>query len=85
MNQKGEWGCNLPPSQTTVVRGEIYHEVDMSRKRKVVRPPEPPDPPDGDEPVPFEAQFKQRKKKGRTEEKERLGDFSTPSEIIEKS
>ena len=79
LNQKGEWGCNLPPSQTTVVRGEIYQELDQSRKRKVVRPPEPPDPPDGEEPGAFESQYKQRKKKRKIEFKARLGDETTPS------
>ena len=69
INQKGEWGCNLPPSQTTVVRGEMYTVEEQSRKRKVVRPPEPPDPPDGEISAnAFETQYKQRKKKRKIEE-----------------
>ena len=55
----------------------------MSRKRRVVHPPEPPDPPDGDAPVPFESQYKQRKKKRRLEDKEKSGEAVTPTEITE--
>ena len=76
INQKGEWGCNLPPSQTTIVRGEIYNQEDQSRKRKVVRPPEPPDPPDGENNA-FGVQYKQRKKRRKLEE-ERLNTSSEP-------
>ena len=63
MNQKGEWGCNLPPIQATIVRGEIYQEdEDKGKKRQAGRPPEPPDPPDGGPQGEFGDQFRQKKR-----------------------
>ena len=68
LNQKGEWGSNLPPTQTTTVRGEIYTHEDENKGRKRLggRPPEPPDPPEGGD-NDFEGQFRQRSKRRKVE------------------
>ena len=37
LNQKGEWGSNLPPSQMTCVEGEIVdYAKDKGKKREQV-------------------------------------------------
>ena len=64
---KGEWGCNLPPSQATVHRGEIYDDENMEKgkKRQGGRPPEPPVQNAHHEDqlkTQFEDQFRQRKR-----------------------
>ena len=63
---KGEWGCNLPPSQAAVHRGEIYDDEKMEKgkKRQGGRPPEPPAQNAHHEDqlkTQFEDQFRQRK------------------------
>ena len=73
MNQKGEWGNNLPPSQMTVVNGEIWTpSEDKGEKRSGGRPPEPENPTD-DESVEhvdhFEGQFRQRKRRKLAQQK----------------
>ena len=80
MNQKGEWGCNLPPAQATTYRGEVYQE-DKGKKRQAGRPPEPPEPPDGGQQEDiFGEQFRQRKR--RRVEARRLRIMSAPAPII---
>ena len=69
MNQKGEWGSNLPPSQVTTVGGEIWDQSgDKGKKRSGGRPPEPLEqPPDEHQQSmtvnQFQGQYRQRKKR----------------------
>ena len=69
MNQKGEWGSNLPPSQITTVRGEVWDPSgDRVKKRSGGRPPEPLDKPPDEYQVSitenqFQRQFRQRKRR----------------------
>ena len=69
MNQKGEWGSNLPPSQVTTVGGEIWDQSgDKGKKRSGGRPPEPLEQPsDGHQQSmtvdQFQGQYRQRKKR----------------------
>ena len=68
LNQKGEWGSNLPPIQATTVQGEIWHS-DKGKKRSGGRPPEPPDLDDlnnnnmSQNQHGFHGQFRQRKRR----------------------
>ena len=67
LNQKGEWGSNLPPVQVTTVQGEIWH-TDKGKKRSGGRPPEPPDLEDLNDHMSqnqhgFHGQFRQRKRR----------------------
>ena len=80
MNQKGEWGCNLPPTQAITFRGEVIQE-DKGKKRQAGRPPEPPEPPDGGQQGDiFGEQFRQRKR--RRVEARRLRIMSAPAPTI---
>ena len=66
LNHKGEWGCNLPPNQATVVRGELVEDQprEIGAKRQAEHPPEPPDPPDHGAEGTFRTQYRQRKGNG---------------------
>ena len=63
LNHKGEWDCNLPPNQATVIRGELVE--DQPRELGAKRQAEPlPDPPDHGAEGTFGTQYRQRKGNG---------------------
>ena len=68
INKKGEWGCNLPPGQVTVVRGEIWtqeNRPDIGNKRARAGGGEPPiqQTSDSCETDYFSTQFRQGKRR----------------------
>ena len=74
LNQKGEWGSNLPPTIATVVHGEIVGSTNVGSrfKRGRGRPPEAnrvdQNSNSEDDKDPFLEQFRQRKKRRVAEE-----------------
>ena len=79
LNQKGEWGSNLPPTIATVVHGEIVGTTNVGSKfkRGRGRPPEANSVDqngnsDEDEKDPFFEQFRQRKKRRLLEENDEV-------------